>query len=76
MRIGLVIAATLLLAGCGSSPEPFNATPLSISYKYNGDQVVSAAQKANKHCATQGKVARLSNVGRDSDSNIATFVCE
>ena len=76
MRIGLVMVAMLLLAACGSSPEPFNATPLSISYKYDGDQIVAAAQKAAKHCAQQGKTARLSNVGRDSAANIATFVCE
>jgi len=76
MRIGLVIAVTLLLAGCGGSPEPFNATPLSVSYKYDGDQIVAAAQKANRHCQAQGKTARLSNVGRDSNTNVATFVCE
>jgi len=76
MRIGLVMMATLLLAACGSSPQPFNVTPLSASYKYHGDQIVAASQQAAKHCSAQGKVARLSNIGRDSEANVATFVCE
>ena len=77
MRICLMMAAApLLLVACGhSAPKPFNATPQGISYEYEGDQIGAATQKATNYCAGQGKVAHLSNVGQQSDKNIATFTC-
>jgi hypothetical protein len=81
MRDIAIIVAALLLAACSGEPKSVNetsgstTTTGSVTYKYEGDQVKDASEKAAQYCSKQGKQAELRNTSRQAGENLATFDC-
>jgi hypothetical protein len=81
MRDIAIIIAALVLAACSGEPKPVSETSGTattgggITYKYDGDQIKDASDKAAAYCAKQGKQAQLRSTGRQSGENIAIYDC-
>lgn len=80
--IAVMIAALALgLAACAGEPKPVSETSGSattgggITYKYDGDQIKDASEKAAAYCSKQGKQAQLRTTSRQSGENLASFDC-
>lgn len=83
MRMMLIVpAAALALAACGSEPKPVSETSGntsasgSVTYKYDGDQIKDASEKAAAYCSKSGRQAQLRTVNKQSGENLATFDCK
>ncbi len=77
--IALSAIAILGLAGCGTlgiggDPEITNATPQSITFAYRGQQSDEAMERAQNHCRSFDRSARLQAV-TGTDRKVATFDC-
>lgn len=70
----LLLAASSLVA-CSPTPHAVNSAPPGISYRYEGDNIASANQRANAYCQQYGKHARLQTVNRSGSDNIAVYDC-
>ena len=72
-------AATLMLAGCGSSrhePEAVAAASPTITYKYHGEQeLLQANQNAQSYCLQYKSVPRTVRIDRGSDPHMVVFEC-
>ncbi len=72
-------AATLMLAGCGSSrhePEAVAAANPTITYKYHGEQeLVQASNNASTYCSQYKAAPRTVRIERDSDPHVVVFEC-
>jgi hypothetical protein len=81
MRSFAVIVGVLALAACSGEPKPISETSGSatsgggVTYKYDGDQIKDASEKASVYCSRYGKQAQLRNTSRQSGDNLATFDC-
>ena len=81
MRRIAVLAAVLALAACSGEPKPVSETSGSattsggVTYKYEGDQLKDASEKAAAYCSRFSKQAQLRNTSRQSGENLATFDC-
>jgi hypothetical protein len=81
MRDIAIIVAALLLAACSGEPKSVTETSGSattggsVTYKYDGDQIKDASEKAAQYCSKQGKQAALRNTSRQAGDNLATFDC-
>jgi hypothetical protein len=81
MRTIAVIASVLAIAACSSEPKPVSETSGTattgggVTYKYDGDQLRDASEKAATYCSRFGKQAQLRNTSRQSGENLATFDC-
>ena len=81
MRTVAMIAAVLMLAACSGEPKAVSETSGSattsggVTYKYDGDQIKDASEKAAVYCSKSGKQAQLRNTSRQSGDNLATFDC-
>jgi hypothetical protein len=81
MRTVAIVASVLALAACSSGPKPVSETSGSattgggVTYKYDGDQLKEASEKAAVYCSRSGKQAQLRNTSRQSGENLATFDC-
>lgn len=80
--IAVMIAALALgLAACAGEPKPVSETSGSattgggVTYKYDGDQIKDASEKAAAYCSKQGKQAQLRTTSRQSGENLASFDC-
>lgn len=69
-----VLGATIL-AGCATEPRVVNSTPPGVSYRFSGDNVAEANQRADRYCAQYGKRAQLQRVTRGAAENIAVYEC-
>jgi hypothetical protein len=80
MRDIAIIVAALVLAAC-SGPKPVSETSGSattggsVTYKYDGDQLKDASEKAATYCSKMGRQAQLRSTSRQSGENIAIFDC-
>ncbi len=75
-RILLLLAAAGALAACSHEPpSSAAAAPPGISYRYQGDNIASANQRADQYCQQYGKHARLQSVNRSGNDNIAVYAC-
>jgi hypothetical protein len=70
----LLLAASSLLA-CSATPHVVNSAPPGISYRYEGDNIASANQRADAYCKQYGKHARLQTVNHSGSDNIAVYDC-
>ena len=83
MRYIAIIAAALMLplAACSHEPRVVSetsgtaTTSGSVTYKYEGDEIKEANQKAAAYCGRMGKQAQLRNTSRQDDDTLATFDC-
>jgi hypothetical protein len=81
MRTVAVIASVLALAACSGEPKVVSETSGSatsgggVTYKYDGDQIKEASEKAAVYCSRYGKQAQLRSTSRQSGDNLATFDC-
>lgn len=81
MRDIAIIVAALVLAACTGEPKAVSETSGSattgggVTYKYDGDQIQEASDKAAAYCGKLGKQAQLRSTGRQSGENIAIFDC-
>lgn len=81
MRMIAIAAMMLALAACSGEPKPVSSTSGSgtasggVTYKYEGDQIKEASEKAAVYCSKFGKQAQLRDTSRQSGANLATFDC-
>ena len=81
MRDIAIIIAALVLAACSSGPKSVSETSSTattgggVTYKYDGDQIKDASDKASVYCSKMGKQAQLRSTSRQSGDNLATFDC-
>ncbi len=75
----MATAATLMLAGCGSSrhePEAVASANPTITYKYHGEQeLLQANDKAYSYCSQYKAVPRTVRIERDTDPHVVVFEC-
>jgi putative hemolysin len=72
-RIALVLA--LGLAACSHHPTIVNPPPPGISYRFQGDDIASANQRAQQYCQQYGKQSRLQKVNNSGSDKIAVYDC-
>jgi hypothetical protein len=81
MRKIALLVALAALAGCGTSgPEHVQSTGPTVTYRFygepRGDELEQATDHAQEYCSDRyGQAARLQDVTRDGEANIATFEC-
>lgn len=81
MRTIAIVATVLMLAACSGEPKPVSetsgtaTTSGAVTYKYDGDQIKDASEKAAAYCSRFGKQAQLRDTSRQSGDNLATFDC-
>jgi hypothetical protein len=81
MRDIAIIVAALILAACTHEPRAVSETSGSattggsVTYKYEGDHIQQASEKAAVYCSKMGKQAQLRSTSRDDDDTIAIFDC-
>jgi hypothetical protein len=63
------------LAACGSAPRHDDAAPPGISYRFEGDNIADANQRADAYCQQYGKHARLQSVNPSGSDHIAVYAC-
>lgn len=63
------------LAACSHDPSVVNPAPPGISYRFQGDDVASANQRADQYCQQYGKQAKLQTVNHSGSDNIAVYEC-
>lgn len=74
-------AAALTLAACSHEPRVVSETSGSattggsVTYKYEGDHIKDANEKAAAYCGKMGKQAQLRTTSRQDDDTLATFDC-
>jgi hypothetical protein len=75
-RALLLLLATSSLVACSSTPpRVVNSAPPGISYRFEGDNIANANQRADSYCQQYGKRARLQTVNRAGSDNIAVYDC-
>jgi len=81
MRDIAIIVAALVLAACSGEPKPVSETSGTattgggVTYKYEGDKLKEASDKAAAYCGKMGRQAQLRSTSRQDDDNIAIFDC-
>lgn len=82
MRDIAIIVAALLVAACSGEPKAVSETSGSattggsVTYKYEGDRIKDASDKAAAYCGRMGKQAELRSTSRQSgDDHIAIYDC-
>lgn len=63
------------LAACSHNPSVVNPAPPGISYRFQGDDVASANQRAEQYCQQYGKQSQLQKVDHSGSDNIAVYEC-
>ncbi|HWI26221.1 MAG TPA: hypothetical protein VN668_04585 [Stellaceae bacterium] len=74
-RMLLVLAAVGALAACAQERTTVSAPPPGISYRFEGDNIASANQRAYEYCQQYGKRARLQTVNQSGSDHIAIYAC-
>jgi len=80
MRDIAIIAAAFILAACGgpqavSETSGSATTGGSVTYKYDGDQIKEASDKAARYCSKMGRQAELRTTSQQAGNNLAIFDC-
>jgi hypothetical protein len=74
-RALLLLLAAGSLAACSSTPHVVNTAPPGISYRFEGDNIANANERADSYCQQYGKRARLQAVNRSGSDSIAVYDC-
>ncbi len=75
IRIVFLLAVACGAAACSSQPQITGAPPPGISYRFQGDNMTEANQRAEKYCGDYGKHAKLQKVEHGGADNIAVYEC-
>jgi hypothetical protein len=73
-RALLLLAVASTLFAC-SAPRVVNSGPPGISYRFEGDNIASANERADSYCQQYGKRARLQGINKAGKDNIAVYDC-
>ena len=68
----LVIASGLVAC---TAPRVVNSAPPGISYRFEGDNIASANERADSYCQQYGKRARLQGINHSGSDSIAVYDC-
>ena len=74
-RVLLLVVLAGGFAACSHNPSIVNPPPPGISYRYQGDDVASANERAGQYCQQYGKQAQLQTVNQSGSDNIAVYEC-
>ena len=74
-RVLLLVALAGGLAACSHNPSIVNPAPPGISYRYQGDDVASANERADQYCQQYGKHSHLQTTNHSGADNIAVYEC-
>jgi hypothetical protein len=74
-RVLLLVVLAGGLAACSHNPSIVNPAPPGISYRYQGDDVASANERADQYCQQYGKHSDLQTVNHSGNDNIAVYEC-
>jgi uncharacterized lipoprotein YajG len=74
-RALLLLLAASSLAACSSTPRVVDSAPPGVSYRFEGDNIADANQRADSYCQQYGKRARLQTVNHSGSDNIAVYDC-
>jgi hypothetical protein len=74
-RVLLLLLAAGSLVACSSTPRVVDSTPPGISYRFEGDNIADANQRADSYCQQYGKRARLQAVNPSGSDKIAVYDC-
>ena len=75
-RVLLLVVVAGGLAACSHNPSVVNPAPPGISYRFQGEDVASANQRADQYCQQYGKQAKLQTVNHSGSDNIAVYECQ
>ena len=73
-RALLLLAVASSLAAC-SAPRVVNSAPPGISYRFEGDNIANANERADSYCQQYSKRARLRGINKAGKDNIAVYDC-
>jgi hypothetical protein len=71
----LLLLLAAIVAACSQSPHVINPAPPGISYRFQGDDVANADQRAEQYCQQYGKQARRQAVKPSGSDRIAVYDC-
>jgi putative hemolysin len=74
-RVLLLVVLAGGLAACSHNPSIVDPAPPGISYRYQGDDVASANERAEQYCQQYGKHSHLQTTNRSGTDNIAVYEC-
>lgn len=74
-RFLVLLAVAGALAGCGQQPRAGSSAPPGISYRFEGDNIAEANQRAHQYCQQYGKRALLRTISHSGSDNIAVYDC-
>jgi hypothetical protein len=74
-RVLLLVALAGVVAACSAAPPVAGQAPPGISYRFEGDDIASANQRADQYCQQYGRHARLQTVNRSGSDKIAVYDC-
>jgi hypothetical protein len=74
-RVLLLFVAAGSLVACSSTPRVVDSAPPGISYRFDGDNIADANQRADSYCQQYGKRARLQTVNHSGSDKIAVYDC-
>ncbi len=74
-RVLLVLTVLCGVAACSGQPHIVNSPPPGISYRFQGDDIAEANQRAEKYCQDYSKHAKLQTVNHGGNDNIAIYEC-
>jgi uncharacterized lipoprotein YajG len=74
-RILLSLVLAGALAACSHEPRTVSAAPPGISYRFDGNNIADANQRADQYCEQYGKRARLQTIDHSGSDSIAVYAC-
>ena len=63
------------LGACTNEPSRVSATPPSVSYRVNGNDISQANLSANEYCQRYGSGAQYQGLQPTSSGNVAVYNC-
>jgi putative hemolysin len=75
-RALLLVVVAGGIAACSHNPSVVSPAPPGISYRFQGEDVASANQRADQYCQQYGKQAKLQTVNHSGSDNIAVYECQ
>jgi hypothetical protein len=74
-RMLLLVVVAGGLAACSRNPSVVNPAPPGISYRFQGDDIGSANERADQYCQQYGKQSRLQKVDHSGSDSVAVYEC-